>query len=124
MPRPDHFSPCPSAPHCVSSQAPADSDRHIAPFVFDEDGASAHRALLDVLAEADRVEILSDKPQFVHATFRTRMGFVDDVYFIIHADRRIVDVKSASRVGYYDFGVNRRRVERLRAAFEARMGRH
>jgi uncharacterized protein (DUF1499 family) len=42
---------------------------------------------------------------------------VDDVEFCIDDDLRTIHVRSSSRVGYFDFGVNRRRIERIRAKF-------
>ena len=47
------------------------------------------------------------------------LGFVDDVDFVLYAKARVIHLRSASRVGHYDFGVNRKRVEAIRAAFEA-----
>jgi uncharacterized protein (DUF1499 family) len=53
---------------------------------------------------------------YVHAKFTSRLfRFVDDVEFCIDDDLRIIHVRSSSRVGYFDFGVNRRRIERIRA---------
>jgi uncharacterized protein (DUF1499 family) len=55
---------------------------------------------------------------YVHAKFTSRFfRFVDDVEFCIDDDLRIIHVRSSSRVGYFDFGVNRRRIERIRANF-------
>ena len=55
---------------------------------------------------------------YIHAEFRSLVfQFVDDVEFYFPPEKSIIHVKSASRSGYYDFGVNRRRVERVRAAF-------
>ena len=53
----------------------------------------------------------------VRAEFRTRLGFVDDVEFRIDEAARGIHVRSASRKGYWDLGVNRRRVEAIREAF-------
>ena len=57
----------------------------------------------------------------LHATFHTTIGFVDDVTFVFRDDAGMIDVKSNSRIGFYDFGVNGRRVENLRAAFNRAM---
>lgn len=61
---------------------------------------------------------MTRKPQFIHATFTSTLGFVDDVTFVIEPDDKRIDVKSSSRIGYYDFGVNRNRVTRLHKAFD------
>ncbi len=57
----------------------------------------------------------------LHATFHTTLGFVDDVTFVFRDDASVIDVKSRSRIGFSDLGVNRRRVEHLRTAFSRAM---
>jgi uncharacterized protein (DUF1499 family) len=52
--------------------------------------------------------------EFVSAIFR----FVDDVEFLFDDHQKVIQVKSASRVGYYDLGVNRRRIEKIRKQFD------
>ncbi len=118
---PDRFTPCPDSPNCVSSQAVAESSRHVPPLVHDTSAAQARAILLEVLHGFGNAEVVTDEDNFIHAVFRTTVGFVDDVTFIIHPQEAFIDVKSASRVGYYDFGVNRRRVERLRKRFNNRL---
>ena len=118
---PDRFTPCSGSPNCVSSQAPRDSARHVAPLTFSGDAEHARAMLLATLQHVDNARIERATPRFVHATFHTTLGFVDDVTFIIQGPTQIIDVKSASRFGYYDFGVNRRRVQDLRARFRARL---
>jgi uncharacterized protein (DUF1499 family) len=59
-------------------------------------------------------------PDDIHAEFRSRVfGFVDDVEFFFPAGQRVIHVRSASRTGYSDFGVNRKRIERMRRQLEA-----
>lgn len=123
---PDHFmaadgqfTPCSSAPHCVSSQAPEDSDRHVSPFTYTTSTSVARSALIATLSRAKSAKLVTRKPQFVHATFTSTLGFVDDVTFLIQPNDQRIDVKSSSRIGYYDFGVNRNRVTRLHKAFDS-----
>lgn len=118
---PGRFTACPSAPHCVSSQAPPDSSHYVPPLRYRGDTASARHALLQVLRAQSNARIVRADDQFVHATFHTTLGFVDDVTFVIKPKGHRIDVKSESRIGYYDFGVNRRRVQHLRKAFETRL---
>ena len=64
--------------------------------------------------------IMTRRDDYLHATFKTPLlGFVDDVEFLLVPERHSIEVRSASRVGRSDFGANRKRVERLRKAFEA-----
>lgn len=116
-----HFTPCSSAPHCVSSQADAGDSHYVKPLVYATSAERAKQALIAVLANQDNAKIVSDQADVIHATFSTTLGFVDDVNFIIQPSASVIDVKSSSRIGYYDFGVNRNRVERIRAEFEQRV---
>jgi uncharacterized protein (DUF1499 family) len=72
-----------------------------------------------VLAEK-RATIVEEKADYLHAEMRSLIfRFVDDVEFSLDADAGLINVRSASRVGYSDFGVNRRRMQRIRAAFDS-----
>jgi uncharacterized protein (DUF1499 family) len=106
---------CPSSPNCVSSQA---SDNHtIAPLRFSGDAQAALRKLKAVVEAMPRTRIIDSKPDYLYAEFSTAlMGFVDDVEF--YCDGTAIQVRSASRLGYSDLGVNRKRVEAIREAFE------
>jgi uncharacterized protein (DUF1499 family) len=111
---------CPSSPNCVSSQDP-DEDHRIEPLHFEGSAAAARARLLEVVKSMPRTRIVTDEEDYVHAEFRSFLfRFVDDVEFLIDAEAGRIEVRSASRTGYSDLGVNRRRVETLRAAFEAR----
>lgn len=58
--------------------------------------------------------ITKDEPGHIHAEFRSALfGFVDDVTFIFDDNARLIHFRSASRTGYYDFGVNRKRMEEI-----------
>ena len=112
------FTPCSIAPHCVSSQA--DHGIHyVAPFSYTGSAQHARAALLQTLRSSGSASVEEADNGIVHATFRSTVGFVDDVTFAIKPEQNIIDVKSSSRIGFYDLGVNGRRVERLRARFEA-----
>ncbi|MES1924354.1 hypothetical protein T31B1_03485 [Salinisphaera sp. T31B1] len=114
----DDFTPCANAPHCVSSQADKASARYVEPYAFAGTADGARRALLTAIDKHNNATVERADRRFVHATFRSTLGFVDDATFLIQPHDHIIDVKSSSRVGYYDFGVNRRRVETLRDQFK------
>jgi uncharacterized protein (DUF1499 family) len=115
------LAPCPDSPNCVSSQAPeSDRQHHIAPFRFSDDPASAWERLKTAVLAEKRVTIVAEQGIYLHAEMRSLLfHFVDDVEFSIAADTGIIHVRSASRLGYSDFGVNRKRVERIRTAFDS-----
>ena len=61
-----------------------------------------------------RTEVIEATDEYLHAVCRTLLGFRDDLEFRFSPVEGVVHVQSASRVGLFDFGVNRRRVERVR----------
>lgn len=107
------LAPCPDSANCVSSQA-TDTDRRVEPLRYEGDSSQARARLLEVLRGMERVQVQRADDDYLHAEFRSAMfGFVDDVEFYFSSPGAI-QVRSASRTGYYDFGVNRKRVERIR----------
>lgn len=110
--------PCPSSPNCVSSQA-KDENHFIAPFKITGSVDEAWAALQKALLGQKRTVITSETGNTLHAQATSLVfRFVDDIDAILDADARIIHIRSASRVGYGDFGVNRRRVERLRSELQ------
>ena len=65
-----------------------------------------------------RSRIITASPDYLHAEFRTILGFVDDVELYIDDEQHLIHMRSASRLGYWDFGVNRRRLEAIRVEFD------
>lgn len=105
------LAPCPSSPNCVSSRAPASDRVHaIAPFTNTTLAAVKAAALA-----LPRAKLVEETDGYVHIVVTTRLlRFRDDLE--LEADSDVVHVRSASRVGYGDLGVNRARVEAIRAA--------
>jgi uncharacterized protein (DUF1499 family) len=116
------LAPCPRSPNCVASQGDAaDAAHYIAPIAFKGDAGAAWRALRETVVAAERVTVVNERDGYLRAEFATKfIGFVDDVEFLLDATARVVHVRSASRLGYRDFGVNRARIEALRARLAAR----
>jgi len=113
------FSPCPDSPNCISSQS-TDKRHFIEPLNYTGDIADARKKLIDILENTKRVNLRKAGMNYIHAEFRSSIfRFIDDVEFSFPTDKNIIHVKSASRKGYYDFGANCRRVERLRSTFES-----
>lgn len=73
--------------------------------------------ILAVVGEMDRTTVISRREDYLHVEYRTRIGFVDDVEFLLDEQTRTVRFRSASRVGYWDLGVNRRRIEKFSALY-------
>ncbi|PLY03106.1 MAG: DUF1499 domain-containing protein [Desulfuromonas sp.] len=105
---------CPSSPNCVSSDA-VDNDHHIQPFRLAVPPVEAWRTTQDLVAALPRTKIVTAEDDYLHAKCRSAVfGFVDDLELHLRPGEGIIAVRSAAQVGYSDFGVNRKRLERLR----------
>jgi len=108
------LAPCKRTPNCVSSQAdPADREHYIAPVAFRGSMADLRRAVESM----ERATVITAERNYLYAEYRTRLlRYVDDVELYYDERQGVVHVRSASRLGRRDFGVNRKRVEALRGA--------
>lgn len=110
------LAPCPESPNCVSSEA-TDEVHAIAAYRIRGDADAAWKALAAELATLPRVEVVRDEDGYRQAVFTTRlMRYRDDVEFGLDRDAGVIRVRSASRIGYGDMGVNRERIESIRTA--------
>jgi uncharacterized protein (DUF1499 family) len=112
------LAPCSGAPRCVNSDQT--EERHaIAAFAIQGDAAAAWRKLKTELGKLPRTEIAEERNEYLHAVSTTAiLRFKDDLEFALRPSRNEIGVRSSSRVGYYDFDVNRERIEALRAALK------
>lgn len=105
---------CANKPNCVSSQA-TDRRHQIAPLTG---GAGAMQKLKAVVQAMPRTTVIESREDYLYVEFATKtLGFVDDVEF--YDDGTHIQVRSASRLGYSDMGVNRKRVEVIRKSMTA-----
>lgn len=119
-----HLPPCPTSNNCVSSEAdPADGQHYVAPlappvgYTMPNDALARVRTLIVAMP---RSTIVGGGVMDLRATFESRIfGFTDDVVVRSDFKLRVLQVRSASRHGYGDMGVNRARVEELRRAWDA-----
>ncbi|BAP13924.1 MAG: hypothetical protein AOY29_04570 [Alcanivorax borkumensis] len=107
------LAPCPDSPNCVSSLA-TQSDKRVDPLQVAADRESSLKKLETLLGSLPRVDYDVVGQSRIQARFTSRiLRFVDDVTFYVR-ENGMVEVRSASRAGYWDLGANRRRVESLR----------
>jgi len=86
---------------------------------YDGDFAVARAALLGVLRDSGRAQVVEDEGDYVRVVFKSMVfRFSDDVEFLFDDPAKTIHLKSASRVGYSDLGVNRRRCEAIRERFK------
>ena len=107
-----HLAACKRTPNCVSSQAdPADREHYIEPIAFRGSMADLKRAVESM----ERSTVIKAERDYLYAEYRTKLlRYVDDVELYYDEKQGVVHVRSASRLGRRDFGVNRRRIEALR----------
>jgi uncharacterized protein (DUF1499 family) len=114
------LAPCPETPNCVSSQA-ADEKHTIQPIRFNGTLPEARARLLQILDSMKRTTIVTAQDHYIRAEVSSAVfRFVDDVEFFLPDDpngEKVIHVRSASRKGNSDFGVNRKRVEWIRSRF-------
>lgn len=113
-------------PNSVSSQAslhptnPQAARAAVAPLRFSGDGRQAMQRLAALLRRQDGMTIVTEQPEYLRAEARSAtLGFVDDVEFWLDPENKVIQMRSASRIGYGDRNVNRKRIEALRKAFAA-----
>jgi uncharacterized protein (DUF1499 family) len=95
----------------VSTRAD-DAAQAMAPLTFEMAARDAQNEIRKVIEAMPRAKIVRDEPGYLHAEFTSKIfRFVDDVEFVIDDEARRIDFRSASRVGSYDFGANRKRME-------------
>jgi uncharacterized protein (DUF1499 family) len=101
--RQGHLAPCPSPAHCAREVWPV------------SDPQAALAALLPAVLSLDGVEVVETGDDYIHATATSRLfGFVDDLEVHADADGGVIEVRSVSRLGDSDLGVNARRLAALR----------
>lgn len=121
--KPDRMSqstlpPCPESPNCVSSQS-TDEQHRIAPIVFQGSAQTALAQLKQVIQAMPRSLLVEASDNTLRVEFRSRLfGFIDDFEARLNEGDGVIEIRSAARSGYYDFAVNRRRVETIRRLFQ------
>ena len=110
--------PCPSSPKCVSSQAP-DEGHRVAPLAYSGPAQEAWYRVRSVVASLPRTSVVSDTGSYLHVEFTSLLfRFVDDVEFLADDNTKVIHIRSASRLGTSDLGVNRKRVEEIRRRWQ------
>jgi uncharacterized protein (DUF1499 family) len=99
----------------VSSLA-ADEGHRIAALSFNDDPDAAFARLKLVLGRRADTTIIDERTGYLRVELRT-MFFVDDAEFLLDRSRKLIQVRSASRLGYSDLGKNRSRMEEIRSQY-------
>jgi len=113
------FYPCPTSPNCVSSMAPQEDSHYIKPIVYSSMTRDlTQKKIIAILETLKNTKVVEYNDEYIHAEVRTSFfKFIDDVEFYFPVDKNIIHVRSLARTGYSDFGVNRKRMEKIRVKF-------
>ena len=122
--RDGRLKPPSTTPNSVSSQAalyaghPRQAEAQIAPLHYQGDGAAAMARLKSLVEATAGAQVVKSETDYLYATYTTPlMRYVDDVEFWLDPVGSVIQVRSASRIGHGDWGVNRARIEALRVRF-------
>ena len=98
---------CPSSANCISSSDNINDPHYFAPLEMD---AAKFKKLQNVLVSMNNIAIVTHKDNYIHAIAKTNIGFKDDLEFLFDEKNSLCFVRSASRTGIRDFGVNKKRI--------------
>lgn len=122
--RDGRLKPPSATDNSVTSQAafypdhPQRAYSQIEPLRYSGDGLAAMARLATLLSSWPHTTLVTRQPDYLYAQCETRLlRFTDDVEFVLDTPASVIHVRSASRIGRKDFGVNRSRVEAIRAAW-------
>lgn len=91
---------------------------YVAPIPFSGDPQAAIARLGTIIQALDRVTIVRADADYMHVEFRSKtMGYIDDFEARVDSQANVIHVRSASRLGRRDMGINRARVEMIRRKF-------
>ncbi|MFX0038826.1 MAG: DUF1499 domain-containing protein [Promethearchaeota archaeon] len=111
------FHPCPKSPNCVSTQS-KDEKHKLEPIKYSSSLKEAKSKILRIINSLKRFRIKTETENYIHIEFRTAFfRFVDDVEFYFDDSKKIIHFRSAARLGYSDFGVNKKRMENITQLF-------
>lgn len=114
------LAPMPNKPNAVSSQTEI-MDKRVEPLKFIGDLENSKKLVIDIINTFKNIEIIKSEENYIYAIFSTeKMKYKDDVEFYFDEDKKLIHFRSASRVGYSDMGVNRKRYEDIKKVYESK----
>jgi len=111
---------CPKSPNCVSSEA-KDEQHAIESFRLKGDPNVSWPLIQNEIVAMPGGVIVTATANYIHVECKSRIfRFIDDLELYFNSSNGIISIRSASRIGYSDFGANRRRVDLLRSELRAK----
>lgn len=116
---------CPDKPNCVCSEFPQDTNHYIDPITIPQNVTFDFLPILKNVILEMGGSVLVERNNYIAATFTsTLFKFVDDLEIRVDMSHHVIHVRSASRVGYSDMGVNKKRMELLKKLFNHKLSMH
>ncbi|MGR9050995.1 DUF1499 domain-containing protein [Halobacillus faecis] len=113
------LSDCPNSPNCVSTQTDQE-EKKMTSLTFSKDMETTKSLIKEILSERQRTTIETENENYIHGVVESKwMKFKDDVEFYLDQKEEVVHFRSASRVGYSDFGVNKKRMQAISEHYES-----
>lgn len=111
-----NFKPCPDYPACVNTQADSTDEAHaIAPIEHVLSVSEARERIIQIMSRTQGSSLITAADDYLYYEIKVKpFGFKDDVEFYFPGDAEAIQIRSSARVPYYDFDVNRKRVESIR----------
>jgi uncharacterized protein (DUF1499 family) len=114
--------PCPNGPKCVSTQD-MDKRHHMEPISYTGSIEKARDTILSIVENMERSQVITAESDYLYIQFKSKIvGYIDDVEFYFDDNQSIIHFRSSARFGYYDWKVNRRRMEYIRDEFNRLTG--
>ena len=119
----DQLKPCPESPNCVSTQT-LQKSKKMAPIPFKLSPKEVIKVIQSVVESLPNTHLEKESSTYLHYTFKSKIfRFTDDVEFLIDAEQKLIHFRSASRTGYSDMGVNKKRMTEIKKAITHEMER-
>lgn len=119
-----HLSKCPETPNCFSTENKNHTGHYISPINISEENKSNSDSLLILkeIIQSMGGEIKTEKEHYFSSTFTSNIfGFVDDLEIRIDNIESVIHIRSASRVGRSDMGVNKKRIELIKQLYKSKI---
>jgi uncharacterized protein (DUF1499 family) len=108
---------CPETPNCLSSHYPEDKDHYVEPLAYKMPKSQAKELITSIIKKTPAAKLITNEPNYIYAEYTSALfKFVDDVEFDFSQDN-VIHLRSASRLGRKDFGVNSKRIEEIKFRF-------
>ena len=115
------LKPCPESPNCVSTQTQQKSKK-MDPIPFELSPKEVIKIIKNVVESLPNTYLETESTHYLHYTFKSKIfRFTDDVEFLMDTEQKLIHFRSASRTGYSDMGVNKKRMTEIKKTIKQEM---